>query len=229
VPSNPLTLTDDLTPSEVQFLEDQINEFNFATTGFHDGRLLTLQVKDQQGKLAAGLYGWTWGGCAEIRFLWVREDWRGRGYGRQLLAAAEIEAAGRGCTQVVLSTHSFQAPDFYQKLGYIVAGHFDNYPRGYQQFFLSKQLNRMNNMDKEKLDTLITQIHTELDKAEPLDTTSRDSLRSLTKDIQTHAAPHSDPSLNERLQASMAEFEADHPLVAQAIAQLLNGLADAGV
>jgi GNAT superfamily N-acetyltransferase len=229
MPSDSLIVTDDPAPSEVQFLEDQINEFNFATTGFNDGRLLSILVKDEQGQAAAGLYGWTWGGCAEVRFLWVRKDWRGQGYGRQLLSAAEAEAGRRGCTQVVLSTHSFQAPDFYQKLGYTIAGRFDNYPRGYQQFFLSKQLNGMINMDKEKLDTLITQIHTELDKAEPLDTTSRDSLRSLTTDIQTHAAPHSDPSLNDRLQASMAEFEADHPLVAQAIAQLLNGLAEAGV
>src|SRR5258708_18813672 len=110
MPFNSLSVTDDPTPSEVQFLEDRINEFNFATTGFYDGRLLTILVKDEQGEVAAGLYGWTWGGCAEVRFLWVREDWRGQGYGRQLLSAAEAEAARRGCTQIVLSTHSFQAP-----------------------------------------------------------------------------------------------------------------------
>ena len=127
-------------PSDIAFLNEQINAYNFESTGITDGRLLSVFVRDPNGQLMAGVYGWTWGGCCEIKYLWVREDQRGQGYGSQLLAAAEGEAIARGCQQIVLSTHSFQAPRFYQKLGYIAVGVYDDYPKGYQQIFLWKQL-----------------------------------------------------------------------------------------
>jgi GNAT superfamily N-acetyltransferase len=126
---------------DVQFLEDQINAFNVARTGIEDGGLLSIFVRDDSGAMLAGLYGWTWGGACEIRFLlWVREDVRGQGYGARLLKAAEQEALARGCRTVVLSTHTFQAPGFYQKFGYQVAGAFEAYPRGHRQLFLQKTL-----------------------------------------------------------------------------------------
>lgn len=225
----PVPIGDSPSLLDIQFLEDQINEFNFATTGIRDGQTLAAFLRDASGQVAAGLYGWTWGGCAEVRFLWVRDDWRGQGHGSRLLAAAEAEAARRGCGQIVLSTHSFQAPQFYQERGYTIVGQYENYPRGYRQYFLSKPLTGTLPMDKEKLDTLINQVHSELDKADSVDGASRDSLRTLTSDIQANPAPHTDPSLIERLQTALAEFEADHPVLAQAIFQLLNGLADAGI
>ena len=56
------------------------------------------------------------------------------------LSAAENEARARGCRKIVLSTHSFQAPDFYRNRGYIVAGEFSEYPRGHRSIFLEKCL-----------------------------------------------------------------------------------------
>jgi GNAT superfamily N-acetyltransferase len=132
--------SDDATLEDLQFLEEQINEYNFATTGIRDARSLAILLRDATGRIYAGLSGHTWGGVAEVRFLWVDEPWRHTGVGSRLLHAAEEEARARGCTKAVLSTHSFQAPEFYRRHGYVVAGQFSDYPRGHHSIFLEKSL-----------------------------------------------------------------------------------------
>jgi GNAT superfamily N-acetyltransferase len=128
------------TAEDLQFLEEQVNEYNFATTGIHDARLLVMLLRDPDGRIYAGLSGHTWGGVGEVRFLWVDESRRHTGIGGRLLRAAEEEARARGCRKIVLSTHSFQAPAFYMKRGYVVAGEFSDYPRGHRSIFLEKTL-----------------------------------------------------------------------------------------
>ena len=121
-------------------LDKEISEFNAAVTGHHDGRMLSVAVRGNDGDLRAGLYGWTWGGCGYIELLWVRGDQRGSGLGARLLAAAEAEIRRRGCDRVALSTHSFQAPDFYARFGYTECGRTPGYPHGYDDIHLVKQL-----------------------------------------------------------------------------------------
>ncbi|MGI8691203.1 MAG: GNAT family N-acetyltransferase [Thermomicrobiales bacterium] len=103
-----MTMTDDPSRSDRGFLDERINEYNVAATNIHDGRMLYLTIRDERDAMIAGLSGWTWGGCAAVESVWVREDWRGKGLGTQLLTAAESEAIGRGCVQIVLDTHSFR-------------------------------------------------------------------------------------------------------------------------
>jgi ribosomal protein S18 acetylase RimI-like enzyme len=126
--------------ADIAFLEDRINEFNFARSGVDDAALLAAFVRGQDDDIIAGIYGWTWGRCCDVRYLWVDEAHRGRGHGRRLLAAAELEARARGCTQVVLETHSFQAPGFYTRLGYEIVGEYPDYPLGHAKLFLRKRL-----------------------------------------------------------------------------------------
>ena len=121
-------------------LDQEIDAFNAAATGHHDGRLLCIAVCADDGDLHAGLYGWTWGGCGYIDLLWVRGDQRGSGLGTQLLAAAEQEILRRGCDRVALSTHSFQAPGFYARFGYQECGRTPAYPHGHDQIHLVKRL-----------------------------------------------------------------------------------------
>jgi ribosomal protein S18 acetylase RimI-like enzyme len=135
-----LVVSDNAKPEDLQFLEERVNEYNFATTGCRDARLLVILLRDSAGRIYAGLSGHTWGGVGEIRFLWVDEQRRHMGIGSRLLRAAEEEARSRGCRKIVLSTHSFQAPDFYRKHGFVVAGEFSGYPRGYRSIFLEKLL-----------------------------------------------------------------------------------------
>ena len=67
-----------------------------------------------------GAQGWAALGWLHIEILWLREDLRGEGLGRQVLEATEAEAKRRGCKFSKLETFSFQAPEFYKKNGYAV-------------------------------------------------------------------------------------------------------------
>jgi len=132
----------DPTAAEIEFLEARLYEFNSRTTGIVDALGLSVFGRDAAGEVIAGLCGHTWGGCCEIRQVWVREASRGRGLGRRLLELAEAEARRRGCTQIVLATHSFQAPEFYRKLGFEIVHSLPDYPRGNRHLHLRKLLGR---------------------------------------------------------------------------------------
>jgi GNAT superfamily N-acetyltransferase len=62
------------------------------------------------------------------------------GLGARLLTAAEAEIRRRGCDRVALSTHTFQAPGFYARLGYTECGRTPGYPHGHDDIHLVKQL-----------------------------------------------------------------------------------------
>jgi GNAT superfamily N-acetyltransferase len=121
-------------------LRRRLYAFNASATGIDDGAMLIVSLRDEADRLVAGLFGWTWGGCAFVDLLWVDERRRRTGLGSRLLATAEQEARSRGCTQVLLSTHGFQAPDFYAARGYRESGRFDGYPTGSYQVHLAKRL-----------------------------------------------------------------------------------------
>ncbi|GAB3021915.1 N-acetyltransferase [Nocardioides flavus (ex Wang et al. 2016)] len=110
---------------------DAVNEA--ATTGITAQRELTVSLRDERG-VVGGVSGWTWGTCAGIGMVWLRDDARGTGLGARLMTAFEDQARERGCVQVLVSSFTFQAPGFYESLGYAefarseglpVAGHAD--------------------------------------------------------------------------------------------------------
>src|SRR5215212_364478 len=115
-------------PRDVRMLDDRLYEYNVARTGCSDGRLLAIFLREEDGHVRGGLYGWTWSGWLEVRSLWVHDRWRGMGLGSSLLAAAEAEGRARGCHTAILDTHSFQAPTFYERWGYQEYAVLEGYP-----------------------------------------------------------------------------------------------------
>ena len=113
---------------DVAVLDDRLYEFNAAATGVDDGRSLAIFVRDDEGTIVAGLHGWTWGGTGFVQAIWVHSTLRGHGLGSRLNAAAEAEAVRRGCHQMHLDTHSYQAPAFYRRLGYEAIGELPGWP-----------------------------------------------------------------------------------------------------
>ena len=124
-----------------QRMTEELDRFNAAATPDVTGaEELTVRV-EQDGELIAGVSGWTWGQAAGIGLTWVREDQRGTGVGASLLAAFESEAAGRGCTHVFVTSFTFQAPEFYQRLGYEEIFRWESVPTpGRDDVHLRKQL-----------------------------------------------------------------------------------------
>jgi GNAT superfamily N-acetyltransferase len=125
--------------ADVEVLPNGLEAFNESRwPGHQQWRPLAVFARDR-GSIAAGLAGETYSGWLFIRYLWVSDALRGKGIGRELMAGAEARALERGCHSAWVDTFSFQAPDFYRKLGYRVFGELD-YPPGHKRFFLQKRL-----------------------------------------------------------------------------------------
>ncbi|MGW7516660.1 GNAT family N-acetyltransferase [Streptomyces sp. NPDC054796] len=95
----------------------------------------------ENGEVAGGLVGYAWGHWLHVDLLWVDERHRGQGLGSRLMAEAEALARERyGCAHSRVETWDFQAPDFYQKLGYAIVGVVEDYPPGCTDHLLVKKL-----------------------------------------------------------------------------------------
>ncbi len=103
-------------------------------------RKLCIARRDVQGVIVAALTGRTLWNWLYVDQLWVDEALRGQGVGSALMKAAEEEAFKRGCVGVYLWTQTFDAPEFYAKLGCEVYATFDDFPIGHQRFGFRKRL-----------------------------------------------------------------------------------------
>ena len=130
---------DDPDPFDIQFLETQIRREASAAIGLGDEVELAIFVRDA-GTVVAGISGWTWGDCCELQSLWVEPSLRGRGLATRLIAAAEAEAAARGCTQTVHFTYDFQARRLYERAGYELVGRVEDFPTGTDVLWYRKRL-----------------------------------------------------------------------------------------
>ena len=138
--TEPIEVVDQADPAVLGRLRDALHAFNIATTGIDDDAELFAVLRDDEGEPYGGVYGWTWGATCWIDLLWVRVDRRAEGAGTALMRAAEAEARRRHCTQIALTTHSFQAPGFYQRLGFETVGELADYPVGHASLLMRKRL-----------------------------------------------------------------------------------------
>jgi GNAT superfamily N-acetyltransferase len=113
-----LTLEDNPTSDDVETVSRGLEAYNVSKTGVENARQLAIFLRDDAGQIVGGLCGWTFWGWLAIDLLWLDEGVRGQEYGTRLVEQAEQEALARGCGGVLLHTMSFQAPDFYRKIGY---------------------------------------------------------------------------------------------------------------
>lgn len=74
------------------------------------------------GKLVGGLTGKAHLGWLYVKLLAMASGTRGKGVGASLMTRGEEVARGMGLVGVYLDTYDFQAPAFYERLGYTEIG-----------------------------------------------------------------------------------------------------------
>lgn len=117
-----------------------ISNYNEQQAGNQEFQRLCFALHTPDQEIVGGVLGELYWGWFHLDLLWVKEELRGRGFGHRLLTAVEDGARQRGAKNVYLDTFSFQAPDFYKQHGYQIFGELQDFPPGYQHYFLAKQL-----------------------------------------------------------------------------------------
>jgi GNAT superfamily N-acetyltransferase len=138
-PNYRLSVEDAPAEADVDVLPYALEAYNEARWPQHPPWLpLAIFLRDE-ARIVAGLAGETYCGWLFVKYLWVSEELRGRGVGRELMVQAEARARERGCHSASLDTFSFQAGGFYERLGYEEFGRLD-YPPHHHKHFMRKRL-----------------------------------------------------------------------------------------
>ena len=120
---------------DIDFLSEKIN-LGFKSYG--SAHAFGFFIRDN-GKMIAGCNGSVVYNFIYIDQLWVHQDYRSRGIGKQLMEAVHNYGHKVGCQMVTVQTMSFQnAESFYEKLGYVCD--FKRDMGDYHCIFLKKTL-----------------------------------------------------------------------------------------
>ena len=96
-----------------------LRKYNANWIGEPTVKPLAIFIRDPRtDEIVGGLWGQSAAGWLFIDLLFVPENLRRRGLGATLVRDAENAAIKRGDIGVWLSTGSFQAPGFYERMGY---------------------------------------------------------------------------------------------------------------
>ncbi|KPN89828.1 GNAT family N-acetyltransferase [Pseudomonas nunensis] len=130
----------DPTNEEREAILAPLRTYNAAQAGLAKPEPVALLVRDDNGEILGGLYGRVFYQWLFIELLSVPEEGRGLGLGSKLMQMAEELAQENECVGIWLDTFSFQAPEFYKKLGYSEFGQIVDYPPGDKRHFFQKRL-----------------------------------------------------------------------------------------
>jgi GNAT superfamily N-acetyltransferase len=132
---------------ETQDLDELTNEIRERLLAFNQQRVgpfrdvrVVLTARSAAGELLGGLVGLGFWNGLFIELLWIDEPARRQGIGTALMRAAESEARKRGWEVCFLSTFTFQAPEYYRKLGYEPFGELKGMPPGHSRTWFAKWL-----------------------------------------------------------------------------------------
>ena len=99
-------------------------------------------VRDEGRAIGCGALKWNGDGTAELKRLFVRDEGRGKGAARKVMAYLEDMARARGVTRIDLETGPLntEAVGLYGALGYAECGPFPPYEANPYSLFMTKEL-----------------------------------------------------------------------------------------
>lgn len=134
-----MEFVDHPTESQLADIEGGLNEYNAGVASVRS--VATVQgVFVESDRVLAGLVAAVYWGKLHIRVLWVHPDHQSKGLGTRLMSWAESRARELGCVSAMVDTMSFQAPEFYDKLGYRQIGLSEGYEGGASRHYFEKKL-----------------------------------------------------------------------------------------
>ncbi|WP_342167209.1 GNAT family N-acetyltransferase [Methylobacterium sp. SD21] len=139
-----IVVSDEVDETTSKIIEHGLNRYNEARVGPDPSKPIWIVCRDNKELIIGGIQGfiqWNW---FYVAILWVDEDRRLSGVGTRLMAEAEDVARKNGCIRMRLATITFQAPDFYKKLGYLEVCHVPDIPPGHSLIWMTKMLDIQN-------------------------------------------------------------------------------------
>ena len=131
------------TRDDVELVDCALGDYNKSQLKYipqMDYLPLNFHIKDDHGKIIAGINALSCWQMLHIAELYVDDNYRAQGIGSTLLRKVESEAKELGALVSHTDTFDWQALDFYLKLGYEEFGVIEDCPLGHKRYFLKKVL-----------------------------------------------------------------------------------------
>jgi len=148
-----VTISSAPTEQEINLIQAKLYDYCQDQTGTEYGKPgieVNLVLRDLKGNVVGGVSASTVMSVMFLEALWVAKEHRELGYGTDLVLAAERIGLEQGCITSQTWSLSFQAPGFYQKIGYQVLGIYDGYPDGITETVLMKRLQPLGERSSER-------------------------------------------------------------------------------
>jgi ribosomal protein S18 acetylase RimI-like enzyme len=116
-----------------------LRAYNRKAGGRFPHEKVTLSLRDEEGNIVGGLIGEIGWGWLFVHLLWIADAHRGADHGTALIGEAERIGREAGVMGLYLDTATFQAPGFYQKMGFTEVGRIKDRPPGHTTIWFAKR------------------------------------------------------------------------------------------
>ncbi|CAM2839967.1 Acetyltransferase [Legionella steigerwaltii] len=140
--SNPVKISIDFKENDVisKIIYENLKKFNESIIGNYEAKPFIIHAQNDSLEVLGGIKGDIFGTLCRVFTVWIHEQYRRKGLGRELFEQLDVFAKENNCTMIQLDTAEFQAKGFYEKLGYQVIATLPNNFMGYTSYILRKSL-----------------------------------------------------------------------------------------